>query len=189
MRSSLLLSALILPLVGCSDRTATPSPAPSNAVAVTEVVPPDESVPVMNEANETEPANASAATIGGDGSAITLAALGSGDGDGLEGELGCRFSEKPGGPALLIGRANAGSGGQSYAAVRNSGVLEMLAAPGGFGTMEKGVSFSGKGLTISVQRRAKAPTGNESSAYQADLLVQRADGAERRIQGLWTCGP
>ncbi|ATY34097.1 hypothetical protein CVN68_20830 [Sphingomonas psychrotolerans] len=62
-------------------------------------------------------------------------------------------------------------------------------AEGGFGAMEKGAVFGGKGLTVRITRLARLDTGNESTAHRASLVAQRSDGAERRFEGVWNCGP
>jgi hypothetical protein len=123
-------------------------------------------------------------TAGGDRSQITLAALQPEDIETIDGELGCSFVEREDGPTVLIGRADVGKDARAYAAVRNGGVLETLSAPGGFGAMENGASFVGKGLTIRIAPLAKVATGHEGTAQRATLTVQRADGAERRLDGL-----
>jgi hypothetical protein len=190
-----LLSAALLFIAACSqepiaDNRAIGSaptdngqpaaaPAPSAAAATPTSEPTPEASPVANE------------TIGGDGSQIRLLPLEAGDAEEIEGELACSFSADGARAAILIGRADVGKDARAFAAVRNAGVLETLAgtATGGFGAMEKGASFAGKGLTVRITRQARLQTGDESSAHRAVLLAQRADGAERRFQGIWTCGP
>ncbi|WP_436828303.1 hypothetical protein [Sphingomonas sp. DT-207] len=188
-----LACAVPLLLAACSD------PAPTSAsqnTTVTGPAPPlveNTAVPEAEATPEVQPTpgNGSVETVGGDGSQIVLAPLDAGDSEGLDGELGCSFAERKDAPSLLIARADVGKEARPFAAVRNAGVLERLAATaaGGFGAMEKGLTFGGKGLTVRVTPEARVPTGDESVAQRATLLVQRADGAERRIAGLWTCGP
>jgi hypothetical protein len=179
----LILAAPLLLIAACSNDVREDKAA--NQAAANGYVPPEPTF-----APPPQPANMAAETTGGDGSQIVLVPLGADDTQGLEGELGCSFAEQ-GGPALLIGRANAGKSARAAAVVRNGGVVERLAsmATGGFGAMEKGATFGGKALTVRVVAEAPLTTGNESSATSAQVIVQRADGAERRYQGLWTCGP
>ena len=188
------LCAAVALLAGCSP---DPSGQPNHTAATDFSAPTPASPDPVATANLTvpepaeAPAKAASQTVGGDGSPITLTALQPGDTDALEGELGCSFSEREGGPALLVGKADVGKDARAFARVRNHGVLEPLAATstGGFGAMEKGVTFGGKGLSLRLMPEARVPTGDESVVQRATLLVQRADGAERRIAGLWTCGP
>jgi len=192
MRYIRLLYAAPLLLAACSDRAAAPeaenvATATSAApIAANRAEPLSEPGPVS-----TEKAVAPSPTTGGDGSQIQLATLQPDDAEGLEGELGCAFAESRGGPALLVGRADVGKAARAFAVVRNGGVRETLSgtAAGGFGAMEKGLSFGGKGLMVRVTPHARLATGDESVAQRASLLVQRGDGAERRFEGLWTCGP
>ncbi|MDP5279094.1 hypothetical protein Q9Q95_09175 [Sphingomonas sp. DG1-23] len=188
-----LLYAAPLLLAACSDRAAAPDA--ENVAATTSPAPPI----VENRADplpQPSPAArekelAPSPTAGGDGSQIELTALQPDDAERLEGELGCAFAERRGGPALLVGKADVGKAARAFAVVRNGGVRETLAASatGGFGAMEKGLRFGGKGLTVRVTPHDRIATGDESVAQRATLLVQRGDGAERRFEGLWTCGP
>lgn len=187
-----LLYAAPLLLAACSDRAA--APAAENLAAT------DPAAPLVENRAEPAPqpgptandkAIAPSPTTGGDGSQIRLAALQPDDAEGLEGELGCAFAERRGGPSLLVGRADVAKAARAFAVVRNGGVRETLAgtAAGGFEAMEKGLTFGGKGLTVRVTPQGRLVTGDESVAQLASLLVQRGDGAERRFEGLWTCGP
>lgn len=185
--------AIAVLLAGCSAQPEPSQPnqtIPANEVAIAQPAEPAVVNPIP-PAPATNLGGPASDTVGGDGSQITLAALQPGDTDALEGELGCSFSEHKGGPALLVGKADVGKDARAFARIRNHGVLEPLAATatGGFAAMEKGLSFGGKGLTVRVIPEARVATGDESVAQRATLLVQRGDGAERRIAGLWTCGP
>lgn len=189
-----LLYAAPLLLAACSDRAAPPAPEnltatdPAAPVAENRAEPAPRPSPSVSES----PAKPGASpTVGGDGSQITLAALRPGDAEGLEGELGCSFAESRGGPSLLVGRADVGKQARAFAVIRNGGVRETLAATatGGFGAMEKGLGFGGKGLAVRITPQARLATGDESVAQHATLRVQRGDGAERSFEGLWTCGP
>jgi hypothetical protein len=191
MRYIRLFYAAPLLLAACSDRAAAPE---AENLAAT-----DSAAPLVENRAEPPPpaptasdkAIAPSPTTGGDGSQIRLAALQPDDAEGLEGELGCAFAERRGGPSLLVGKADVGKQARAFAVVRNGGVRETLAgtAAGGFGAMEKGLTFGGKGLTVRVIPQGRLATGDESVAQRAALLVQRGDGAERRFEGLWTCGP
>lgn len=158
---------------------AAPSAQASPAAAETPALPVPDPSPLPGE------------TVGGDGSAIRLATLQPDDASGLEGELACSFAASGAQGTILLGRADVGKEARAFAVVRNAGVLERLAGTqlGGFGAMEKSATFGGKGLTIRVTPQGRLETGNESVAQRAELLVQRADGAERKIEGIWTCGP
>jgi len=68
---------------------------------------------------------------------------------------------------------------------------ERLAAreTGGFDILPKGAAFGTKGKILSVARTSDLPLGEgESPPYPAELLLQRADGAERTLSGRWTRG-
>jgi hypothetical protein len=189
-----LLCAAPLLLAACSD-PATP-PAAENIATPTDAAAPHaenwiDPAPLPSPKGSETPAEPGNATIGGDGSQITLAALHDGDAEGLDGELACSFAERRGGPALLIGRADVGKAARAFAVVRNSDVRETLAgtATGGFGGLEKGLTLGGKGLTVHLTPQGRLDTGDESVAQRASLRVQRADGAERSFAGVWTCGP
>lgn len=192
-----LACAVPLLLAACSDRGAAPAAQNETSVAAETSATPMPAEPVAVATPSPSPSAAevgdanSAATVGGDGSGIVLAPLRPDDAKGLDGELGCGFAERRGGPSLLVGRADVGSEARAFAVVRNGGVLERLAstATGGFGAMEKGPTFGGKGLTVRITPEGGNLVKGESVARRATLLVQRGDGAERRIQGLWHCGP
>jgi len=194
MLYSRLLYAAPLLLAACSDPTTPPVAENNIATQSTAAAPPAENraepAPPSLAAPEA-PAEPGNATIGGDGSQITLAALHDGDAEGLDGELACSFAERRGRPALLIARANVGKAARAFAVVRNSDVRETLAgtATGGFGALEKGLTLGGKGLTVHITPQRRLSTGDESVAQRASLRVQRADGAERSFAGVWTCGP
>jgi hypothetical protein len=194
MLYSRLLCAAPLLLAACSD-PAVPPAAENLATSSDTAAPPAENwidpTPLPSPQPSETPAEPGNATIGGDGSQITLAALHDGDAEGLDGELACSFAESRGGSALLIARADVGKAARAFAVVRNSDVRETLAgtATGGFGAMEKELTLGGKGLTVRVTPQDRLATGDESVAQRASLRVQRADGAERSLAGVWTCGP
>jgi hypothetical protein len=131
------------------------------------------------------------ATVGGDGSPIRLSSLRSDDAAGLSGELGCAFTAERQEGALLIARADVGKAERAEAVVRNGDSVERLVSrtEGGFGAVEKQARFGGRGLTIDIARTTRVPTGSEETRYRATLAVHRGDGAERRYQGFWNCGP
>ena len=111
---------------------------------------------------------------------------------GLQGELGCSFSDEYG-DLLLVAMADVSDSSRAQAAVNNNGYGERLMAQstGGFSALEPGgAAFSGRGLTVTVTPGERASeNGTESVTSDALLLVQRGDGAERRFDGEWTCGP
>lgn len=172
---SLLLPAMLVSIAACADRDA----APGNETAV---------VPVNKLASA--PDVVVNETVGGDGSGIELSPLQPQDRAELSGELACGFATSPRSGAILIGRGNVASDERATAMIRIGDYPERLfAREPGYGAMERGTVFSGRGMTVTIERAARVAGGGEQLAYQATLLAQRADGAERRIAGLWTCGP
>jgi len=158
--------------------------------------------PVTPPAEEAEPAQPAPAPVaaasnsptqGGDGSPIHLTALIPADleANPLEGELGCHFVEE--GKPLLVAMGNvADENGHAQGLAKIGDYTERLFAreAGGFDGLPDGAEFSGKGMTFTVTRTSDTPVGaGESPPYPAELLAQRADGAERMIVGRWTCGP
>lgn len=193
-----LLAAPIALMTACSDAPVAPD---NGATDVVDVAP----TPVANEVGDTIPSmpspptsettgNASAAaegeTVGGDGSKIALAPLQPDDATGLPGELACSFRLADVRQPMLIGRADVDDEARGVAVIRNGDYVERLVArsAGGFGAMERGIAFGGRGMTVTIDRGERV-SGGESPSYDATLLAQRADGAERRYRGLWTCGP
>lgn len=193
----MLLFAAPLALIACSEAPVSNDAGadvhlvtPANdAVATegtqTEALPPRAEGPAANAA---EPSIGE--TQGGDGSQIALAPLQPEDAADLPGELACGFRIADARQSLMIARADVGDDARGVAVIRNGGYAERLMArsAGGFGAMERGASFGGRGMTVTIDRGERV-SGGESPAYSATLLAQRADGAERRYQGLWTCGP
>lgn len=151
------------------DPVATPGPAPS--------------------AGE-PPANATAATSGGDGSAIALAKLTPTDVQraNLSGELACSFGDGASG-TLLLARGDVASKERAQGVVKIGDYVEPIGTPGGYDAMAKGTRFDGKGKTIRIAVTGAPRGGGESPGRPATLTYQRADGAERTLQGDWTCGP
>jgi len=131
-------------------------------------------------------------TRGGDGSQIELLAVSAAQLEtvDLQGELACTF-EAPTHGTLLLARADVLPDGMVRAVVNNNGYAEMLAngRAGGFNDLLDGVTLTGKGLVVRLERGAAESTSNESTRHAATLTVQRADGAERTYDGTWTCGP
>ncbi|MDP3102533.1 MAG: hypothetical protein Q8N10_18760, partial [Phenylobacterium sp.] len=132
-----------------------------------------------------------AATVGGDGSAITLNPLSSADlqSAALQGELGCSFSTPTASP-LLVAMGVVASKEPAQGVVKVMDSVERVTAPGGFDAMLKGVAFVGQGKTVTIALTGAAPVGGgESPGYPATLTYDRADGAKLVLTGLWTCGP
>lgn len=129
-------------------------------------------------------------TVGGDGSAIDLQSLMAEDlsAETLVGELACSFSGDDE-AVLLLARGDVASGEPAVGVVKVSGYVERVAAPGGFDGMLNGASFAGRGKTVMIEVTGAAQGGGESPPRPASLTYQRADGASRVFQGLWTCGP
>ncbi|NML05303.1 hypothetical protein [Sphingomonas sp. G-3-2-10] len=176
-------------LAACSSPESNTSNTVERDISITEVT-------IRNEAAVT-PApevagNASGATIGGDGSEIVLNPLTAADVEGakLEGELACSFATSASTAPLLLGKANVGPNETAWSVVKVSDDVEPLSAGGGFNAMVRGVTFSGKGKTIRIAPTGeKAAESGESPPVPATLTYDRADGARRVIEGLWTCGP
>ena len=131
------------------------------------------------------------ATTGGDGSPIRLSPLGSGEVEAadLGGELGCSFANAER-ETLLLAMGNVASQEPAFGIVKVGDYVESVSTPGGFDAMIRGATFVGKGKTLVVDRTSSQPVGGgESPPYPATLTYQRADGASRTFEGLWTCGP
>jgi hypothetical protein len=131
-----------------------------------------------------------AGTVGGDGSEINLQSLTAEDlnAEPLAGELACSFSGQDE-AVLLLARGDVASDDPAFGAVKVSGYVERVAAPGGFDGMLNGTSFAGRGKTVEIEVTGPAQGGGESPPRPATLTSQRADGASRAFEGLWTCGP
>jgi len=189
----LLLCLCLTALVACGDGSP-PADAHADAVVVADYAVrepgPDAQPPV--DAQPAAPVTEAGQTVGGDGSEITLQSLGREQLDGvdLHGELACSFADADG-ATLLLARADVVPDGIVRGAVNNNGYLELLGngRAGGFNDLSDGITLSGKGLTLELQRGESRPTGDETTQHAATLVVQRADGAERSYDGTLTCGP
>lgn len=180
---------LALVFAACSpDAPDTQSDAP---------IPPQETVENAPVADATlpegeTPANEASETIGGDGSDISLEPVTGTDIPAIAGELGCSFTTMEG-QTLLVAKADVGDEATPNAAVNNGGYGEALASTqaGGFGRLEQnGAKFSGRGLTVTLTTDGPAgDSATEVTTRPAEMLVQRADGAERTYEGDWACGP
>lgn len=181
-RAPSLAALTALALAACSPQPATTPVEPAAAAPIAPGVP---------AAPPETPAAAPAATVGGDGSAITLTALSSADlqSAALQGELGCSFSTPAASPLLVaMGVVASKAPAQGVVKVLNS--VERVTAPGGFDAMSKGAAFVGQGKTVTISLTGAAPVGGgESPGYPATLTYDRADGAKLTLLGLWTCGP
>lgn len=194
-RNSVLLLCLCVPaLVSCSDQRSPPDGGG----------PGGDSVGVAGEAAretapDTQPATdapvvpvTEGPTRGGDGSQIALQPLSREQLHevDLPGELACSFADA-GGATLLLARADVVPDGMVRGVLNNNGYLETLGngRAGGYGDLVDGITLTGKGLVVELQRGKSQPTGNETTEHAATLKVQRADGAERRYDGTLTCGP
>lgn len=131
-------------------------------------------------------------TTGGDGSEIMLQPVGDTEVPPLAGELGCSFAGSDG-ETLLFAKANVGDDQSPSAVINNNGYGERIVSlqTGGFGMLEAdGGKFEGRGITVTVTTGARSGgEGSETVVQKADLLAQRADGAERVYEGDWSCGP
>lgn len=181
---------------GCKSETAPPDSPPSASASPTEAASPSPGATPTDTANgvpEGEPIDSG--TIGGDGSELRLSALTGPDmaGANLAGELACSFTRTGDDAPILLAKGNVGSADRALAIIGFAGGTERLVAAeaGGFDAIIEGGRFGGKGLTVDV-RRGKAPmpgASGESPPYPAALRAMRADGAERSLNGTWTCGP
>ncbi|MES2723692.1 MAG: hypothetical protein V4656_11125 [Pseudomonadota bacterium] len=181
-RAASVAALVALALAACSPQpAATPSePAPAAPIA-----------PGVPAAPPETPNPEPAATVGGDGSAITLNPLSSADlqSANLQGELGCSFSTPAASP-LLVAMGVVASKEPAQGVVKVGDYVERVATPGGFDAMSKGAVFTGQGKSVTIARTGAAPVGGgESPGYPATLTYDRADGAKLTLAGLWTCGP
>lgn len=181
-RAASVAALLALALAACSPQPATTPAEPAAAAPIAPGVP---------AAPPETPAAAPAATVGGDGSAITLNALSTADlqATPLQGELGCSFSTPTASP-LLVAMGVVASKAAAQGVVKVGDYVERVATPGGFDAMSKGAVFTGQGKTVTIALTGAAPVGGgESPGYPATLTYDRADGARLVQTGLWTCGP
>ncbi|MDO8412104.1 MAG: hypothetical protein Q7S93_18785 [Phenylobacterium sp.] len=174
-----LLAALAL--AACSDpageRGSPEAPASATPIA------PDTGPPASPPATTGE-------TVGGDGSAIVLNGLTGDEVDsaGLSGELACAFVGE-GDQILLHAKGVVASSEPAQGVVKVGDYVERVGAPGGFDGILRGATFAGRGKTVVIEVTG-APIGRgESPPNPATLTYQRADGASRVFNGLWTCGP
>lgn len=142
-------------------------------------------------ASAPSPAGSEGATVGGDGSAITLAPLNADDieGTSLAGELACSFSAASGAAPLLLAKGDVASDAPSRGVVKVGSYVEPVAAPGGFDGMLRGAHFSGSGKVVVIELTGPATGDGESPPGPATLTYHRADGARRTFAGQWQCGP
>jgi hypothetical protein len=188
----LTLSCLVA-LGACSSGEGAKDTAPARgqgpAAPLRAAGPGEEATPPVASAT---PVDAEGTTTGGDGSAISLETLTPGQLESVDlpGELACSFAD-PDGATLLLARADVLPDAMVRGAVNNHGYVEMLGngRAGGFNDLADGITLSGKGLTVVLERGEPRPTGNETSRHAATLKVLRADGAERTWTGSLTCGP
>ena len=178
--AAVLLGFVLSALIAC-DAVEDPDP-PS----------PDAAAGVGTAEDLEAPALPQDPTPGGDGSQIELLALKEWQLDSMElpGELACAFADAERG-TLLVARADVLPDGAVYGLLNNNGYTEMLANTdaGGFNDLLDGITLTGKGMTVLIERQAPEPTGDESTQHAANLLVQQADGAARTYAGTLTCGP
>jgi hypothetical protein len=172
--------------------TAVEQVAPTATPAITPAATP---IPDASHAVPVDNPDAPAPTTGGDGSQLVLSRLTAADLSDitLVGELACSFSESAGGPALLLARGDvADADGRASFAVKIGSYVEQGLAlqDGGYDAMLDGGRFGTRGLVLTVRNVGTAASGGgESPPRTAELLAQRADGAERVFAGFWTCGP
>lgn len=182
LRNSVLLLCLCaLALVSCSDQRGPPDDAAQETTS-----------DVQPTADPAVVAVTAGPTRGGDGSQIALQPLSVEQLGGVElpGELACSFADADD-ATLLLARADVVPDGMVRAVVNHNGYVELLGngRAGGYNDLSDGITLTGKGLTVELQRGESRPTGNETTLHAATLKVQRADGAELSYDGTLTCGP
>ena len=178
------------PLPGAPG-TATEQVAPTATPAITPAATP---IPDASHAVPVDNPDVPTPTTGGDGSPLVLSPLTAADLSGitLAGELACSFSDGAGGAPLLLARGDVADadGRASFAVKPGSAVEQGLALrDGGYDAMLGGERFGTRGLVLTVRDVGLPARGGESPPRNAELLAQRADGAERVFAGFWTCGP
>ncbi|RZA20503.1 MAG: hypothetical protein EOP93_05645 [Lysobacteraceae bacterium] len=168
-------------LVACGDHAGTPEQAGEVADGA-----------AIADRGDAPPQVPPGLTRGGDGSQIALQPLGAEQLEeaDLTGELACSFQDNLS-TTLLVARADVLPDGMVRAAINNHGYVETLgnARAGGFDDLVDGITLAGKGMTLLLARGAPLSSGDESTLHRATLIVQRADGAERRYEGTLACGP
>lgn len=107
----------------------------------------------------------------------------------LPGELACVHAVD--GATMLLARADVLADGEVRAVVNRDGTVALLGntRAGGFNDLLDGITLSGDGLTIVVERHAGLPTGDESTSHAATLALREGDAAGRTYTGTWNCGP
>lgn len=175
------IASLRLPLAAAFVLAACSSPEEKQAGAA----------PPVPAAEALAPPPAPEATVGGDGSPITLNGLSPADleANALSGELGCSFSTADERQPLLLAMGDVASKETAQGLVKVGDYVERIGAPGGFDGMLKGPTFSGAGKTIRIALTGPPTGGGESPPRPATLTYERADGASRTFIGSWTCGP
>jgi len=184
-------------LAACNAPEEQPLPA-QPGTAETQVAP--SATPVaapVPQASQTPPAtgpDSGSSTIGGDGSQLILSPLSSADLSDitLTGELACSFGQSARGQPLLLARGDVGDAdGRATFAVKIGTYVQQGTAleDGGFDALLDGARFGTQGLVLTVRNLGAPEGGGEWRPRTAELLVQRADGAERVFDGWWTCGP
>lgn len=176
-----------LALAACSQPASAPEPSAPPA----ESAPPATDQPVAAIPTPPTPAPAEpTATLGGDGSEITLNPLTAADLHGvtLEGELACSFAAEGSAP-LILARGDVASKDPAFGLVKVGESVERIHAAGGYDGMVGGGVFSGPGKTITIAVTGAPQGDGESPPRPATLTYDRADGAKRLFPGIWTCGP
>lgn len=185
-------------LAACSvpdDQPLPAEPGTATAQVAPTATPVATPIPEASQALTTDSPAAARSTTGGDGSQLVLSPLTEGDlaGVTLAGELTCSFSQTAGSPPLLLARGDvADDDGRATFAVKIGSYVQqgMALKDGGFDAMLDGGRFGTQGLVLTVRNLGRAVQGGgESPPRSAELLAQRADGAERVFDGFWTCGP
>ena len=187
-RFLLAASAAIAIIAACSGEEDAPDPRTTDAdpAAMQERA-------AADVEGDVEGATPSSATRGGDGSDLVLAPLTPADrrGNPLDGELGCAFTLAGADNPLFIGAGYAGVDEPAYGLIKIGGTVERVTSqtPDGFGGMEDGGRFSGRGMTVEITPSGADRADHEGLLQDATLTAMRGDGAERSWTGDWTCGP
>jgi hypothetical protein len=178
---------LTLMLTGCSDSSSDADDDASGQASSADQATAQEPT---HQATDEQTSSSDGETRGGGGSTITLDALTASDiGEAnLSGELGCQFSTAQASP-LLVAKGNVDSSSAAQGVVKISGYVERVSAPGGFDGMTGNPTFEGKGKSIRIDVTGEPSGGGESPARPATLTYDRADRAQRKLEGEWQCGP
>lgn len=170
-------AATLLFLTACSETVSEPDDVLSTSDGLEEAYTPSSETQI--------PTN----TIGGDGSSITLNTLTGADLAHVDrGELFCTFISNTD-QTLVVASGDANSNAPAKGVIKVGDYVEPLqnTSGKGFGAMYENAKFVGQGKTVTIEVSGDTQD-NKSSKRKASLTYQRADGAERQFEGVWSCG-